>query len=385
MKLEELFSLKNLNWAFYECTKQSRWKESTQRYEMNMLSNNIQLQQNILGGTYRASPTIDFQIHERGKIRNIEAPAVRDRIFQKVLSKKLLVPAIRPYLIYDNYASLEKRGTTFARKRFEIMLHEFYERYGGKGFVVLTDVHDYFGSVDHETLKEDLRKPVREPPCIMFYVDYSIDVAGKNGKGLNLGGECPQIYAVYYLHDYDNYFKIVRHEPYYGRYMDDSACLVPTISEARSIVEDATEQLERKKLVVNEKKTQIVSISHGFTYLQTKYSFNDGKLVTRPTRPKIVRERRRLKKYVRLREQGIITDIEVFNWYKGWRQELLSSYNSCFHTIQRMDALFYELFPDIKKPHKITRSQLTSQIFKEADYEDYRFYWEGLDGETGLY
>ena len=29
--------------------------------------------------------------------------------------------------------------------------------------------------------------------------------------------------------------------------------------------------------------------------------------------------------------------------------------------------------------------QLTSQIFKEADYEDYRFYWEGLDGETGLY
>ena len=29
--------------------------------------------------------------------------------------------------------------------------------------------------------------------------------------------------------------------------------------------------------------------------------------------------------------------------------------------------------------------KLTSQIFKEADYEDYRFYWEGLDGETGLY
>lgn len=25
------------------------------------------------------------------------------------------------------------------------------------------------------------------------------------------------------------------------------------------------------------------------------------------------------------------------------------------------------------------------QSFKEADYEDYRFYWKGLDGETGLY
>lgn len=37
------------------------------------------------------------------------------------------------------------------------------------------------------------------------------------------------------------------------------------------------------------------------------------------------------------------------------------------------------------KGRLITRSQLTSQIFKEVDYEDYRFYWEGLDGETGLY
>lgn len=375
MNLEELFTLKNLNEAFYEASKENKWKETTQRYQQNLLLNNMKLREEILSGSYRVSHTTDFKINERGKTRQIHAPAMRDRIFQKVLTKKLLTPAIRPLLIYDNSASLKDRGTSFARKRVEIMLREFHEKYPD-GVAGITDIHDYFGSVDHERLKEKLRRPLRNVPLeIMRYVDYSVDTEGCEGKGLNLGGECPQIYAVFYLSDYDNFFKIVKSVKEYKRYMDDAIFLSPSKEEARELIEDAKEQLKRDKLELNERKTQIVKISHGFTYLKTKYSFENGKLITRPTHDKIVRERRRLKGHARLREKGLMEDYEVKNNYLSWRMSVEKDYNSCDRTLKEMDNLFNELFPNLKPYKKKTRTDIINNAFKEASYEDLQYFW----------
>ena len=127
--------LQNLNECAWECTRQSRWKESTQRYLADMLQKNLELREEILSGQYRIKPTIDFTLNERGHIRQIEAPVVRDRIVQKSLMKHVLIPSLAPYLIYDNYASLKNRGTSFARKRFEVMLHRYINKYGTDGYV----------------------------------------------------------------------------------------------------------------------------------------------------------------------------------------------------------------------------------------------------------
>ncbi len=80
MTYEELFTFENLNNAFYEVSKISQWKEKTQLYKMNLLINNLELQDELLSHTYRVSKTTNFQINERGKIRHIEAPAIRDRV-----------------------------------------------------------------------------------------------------------------------------------------------------------------------------------------------------------------------------------------------------------------------------------------------------------------
>ena len=116
MTIEELTTLEKLNNAFEECSKISHWKESTQRYRANLLSRNLELQDDLRNGTYRVSETIDFIITERGKTRQIKAPVMRDRIVQKILCKEILIPQLSKPLIYDNYASLKNRGTSFARK-----------------------------------------------------------------------------------------------------------------------------------------------------------------------------------------------------------------------------------------------------------------------------
>lgn len=95
-----------------------------------MLSKNIDIRNDVLSGNYAVKPTIDFSISERGHIRKIEAPVVRDRVLQKSMMKNVLTPNIRPYLIYDNYASLKLRGTSFARKRFDIMLRRYMAHNG---------------------------------------------------------------------------------------------------------------------------------------------------------------------------------------------------------------------------------------------------------------
>ena len=181
--LEQLTDLDTLNRCAYECTKQSHWKETTQRYLANMLPNNLSLQKDILEGKYKVLPTNNFYLNERGHIRYIEAPATRDRIIQKTLMKQVLSPSIIPYLIYDNYASIKNRGTSFARKRFEIMLKRYYAHNGLDGYILLIDIKKYFENIDHEVLKQLLApRLVKEPQETIDLIFYLIDRSSHSHK-----------------------------------------------------------------------------------------------------------------------------------------------------------------------------------------------------------
>ena len=275
MTIEELTTLEKLNRAFYQASKASKWKAATQRHQSNLLLNNLELQEELRSGNYRVQPTVNFWVRERGKERYIESPVMRDRIVQKVLATEILIPCLTKPLIYDNYASLKKRGTTFARKRVDVMLHRFMREHGTDGYALLIDIRQYFPSIDHGILKEMVHARIHEPPEIMNLIDYVIDCSSHSEKGLNLGSEAPQIFAVYYLNPLDTYMKTVRRVKYYGRYMDDILILSDSKEELKQLLEEVREQLAKLKLEVNEKKTHIVKLTKGFTFLQVKYKLED--------------------------------------------------------------------------------------------------------------
>ncbi len=374
MTLEELVSLKHLNDAFYQCSIISSWKESTQRYRMNLLLNNLTLRNDVLNGTYRVSKTIDFQLSERGKTRNIHAPVIRDRVLQKTVVRHILLPYLTKPLIYDNYASLKNRGTTFARKRFEIMLRRYIAKHGDNGYILQIDIRKYFDSVDHGILKEMLHERIHEPPEIMNLVDYLIDTSSETGIGLNLGAEAPQIFAVYYLSFLDSWLKVVKGIKYYGRYMDDMFILSDDREGLKALLEEIRARLSGLKLAVNERKTHIVKLRHGFTFLQIKYNIVEGgRIIKRPTRSKIVRERRRLKRFRGLCNAGRMKEYDVLNCYKSWRQSVLTDCNACYGSIKSMDTLFRKLFPNVPEYVRQGRDKIITSIFKEANYEDLRY------------
>ena len=376
MTMEDLTTLDKICAAFRQCAKVSHWKESTQRFKMNLLLNALELQEQLRDGTYQVSPTIDFELCERGKRRQINAPVIRDRVVQKLLMNHILLPALTRPLIYDNYASLKGRGTSLARKRMDVMLQRYIRKHGTEGYVLQVDIRKYFESIDHETLKRLYRKEVHEPDDVMRLIDYMIDTASKSDKGLNLGSECPQIFAVYYLHTIDTWVKVVCGEKYYGRYMDDIIIISEDKEHLKELLDGIRERLAELKLEVNEKKTHITKLTHGFTYLQLKYSFNGNHIVKRLTHAKIARERRRLRAFRRLTTKGRMTQIKAYNCYKSWRQTAIKDSNACYNSIQSIDRLFRELYPNCQTKDKKKRTEITNLIFSEVDPQDIEAMWE---------
>lgn len=370
MTITELTTLDNICDAFYECAKVSFWKESTQKFKTNLLLRAAELQDDLRNGNYQVSRTIDFVLSERGKTRQINAPVIRDRVVQKLLMKHILLPSLTKPLIYDNYASLTGRGTSLARKRMDVHLQRFIREHGTDGYILQIDIKKYFESVDHETLKRLYRKKVHEPKEIMDLIDYVIDTASDCCKGLNLGSECPQIFAVYYLNSVDTWIKVVCGEKYYGRYMDDIYVISDSKEHLKELLAGIRQQLSDLKLEVNERKTNITKLTHGFTFLQLKYSFNGNHIVKRLTHEKLARERRRLRAFRRLVDRGEMTEVKAYNCYKSWRQSALKDSNACWDSIQSIDKLFRDLFPDCRKVDKRTRKDIVDEIFCNAECDE---------------
>lgn len=370
--LHEMMELQTLNECAYECTRQSRWKETTQRYLSNLLVKNLELQEQVLNGTYHVSPTVDFTLNERGHIRQIEAPVVRDRIVQKTLMKHVLTPSLRPFLIYDNYASLTLRGTSFARKRFEVMMHRYIQKHGTNGYILTIDVKKYFSNIDHNVLKELIAPRIaNEPQDVKDLIHYMIDTSSKTDKGLNLGSECPQIFAVYYLNPIDHFVKVVKSVKYYGRYMDDIFVIGRSKAELTTLLNEIGEQLAKLRLEINIEKTHITKLTHGFTWLQVKYNITKtGHVVKRMAHGKVMRERRRLKAFRRMMDAGQMTENDIWLAYQSWRGTVIQDHNACYKTVLSIDALYASLFPPHREPPKLTRSELVRQANCEADTED---------------
>ena len=373
--LQTLTELQRLNECAYECTKQSRWKETTQRYLANMLQNNIELQAEVLNHQYSVRPTVDFILNERGHIRQIEAPVVRDRIVQKTLMKQVLTPSLVPYLIYDNYASLTNRGTSFARKRLDVLLHRYIGKHGTDGYILLIDIRKYFASIDHEVLKQLIAPRIAsEPQDVIDLIHYMIDTSSKTNKGLNLGSECPQIFAVYYLNPIDHFVKVVKGVKYYGRYMDDIFIIGRSKTELLQLLAEIREKLAELKLDINDTKTHIVKLKHGFTWLQVKYNITQtGKILKRMSHGKIVRERRRLKAFARQMTDGQMTEQEIYDCYQSWRGTVAKDHNACRRSITKMDRLYRELFPVHTERQKETRSSIIRAANHEAETIDLRY------------
>ena len=167
--------------------------------------------------------------------------------------------------------------------------------------------------------------------------------------------------------------KVVKSVKYYGRYMDDIFVISKSKAELNSLLKEIEQVINSLRLEINKKKTHIVKLTHGFTFLQIKYNIlPTGKILKRVSHSKIVRERRRLKAFRRMLDCGKMTELEIQNCYKSWRGSVLVDHNACYKTIQSMDRLYNSLFPNKIQDQRKSRYKLCADIYIDANKNDFK-------------
>lgn len=125
--------------------------------------------------------------------------------------------------------------------------------------------------------------------------------------------------------------------------MDDSYIIHKDKAALKAILARLMEEYARYGIIPNKKKTQIVKLSKGFTYLKTRYFLTKtGHVVKKPDHDCIVRERRKLKRMLHFYMDGIVTLDQVSQSYMSWRGAILK--RDAHRTVQHMDDLFFSLY-----------------------------------------
>ena len=340
--------------SLYKAARESRkavyWKASVQRYWMNILRNVFQTHKDLEAGKDIRRGFIEFDICERGKARHIRSVHFSERVVQKSLCNNALIPHLLPGLIHDNGASIKDKGIHFAIKRLKTHLRRHFRKHGREGYVLLVDFRKYFDNIRHEPMKDIFTKAFGEDERLVDLSMGFIYAFGDNGLGL--GSETSQISAVKYSSGNDHYAKEVLRCKYYGRYMDDSYFICESKEEARRILSAMLARYEALGITASPNKTAIVKLTRGFTFLKTHFSITEtGRIVARPNRKSITRQRRKLKKFKKFHAAGKMSMHEIRNSYMSWRG-YVGQINSR-RSIRSMDQLYKKLFgcsPWVKHP-----------------------------------
>lgn len=371
--------MNNLYKAYLKSKKGSAWKTQVQMYEQDYLSKLAQTSNELESHTYVPKEGATFETFERGKRRVIRSNPFKDRVVRRCLCDKALVPQLKPYLIHDNGASQTGKGISFTRKRFEQHLHEYYRKYGtNEGYILLMDYSKYYDNIRHDKLKEAVRKHIHDPEVLwlldLILKNFEIDVSyldderykrclemkfnnekqyklssklliGQKfmAKSLAIGDQVSQICSVYFPTPIDNYIKIVRSVRWYGRYMDDSYIISNDLNFLHEMLDEITKIASELGIFINHKKTHIMKLENDFTWLKLRYQLTEsGHLVKRINPKTITRERRKLKKYQKMVNRGIVPLADVQNSFKSWYcnyQKIMS-----YRTKQNMLKIYHDLF-----------------------------------------
>lgn len=337
---ERVFSYENLYESYRKCRRNVAWKGSVQKYITQAPLMVYETHTRLLSGKWKSKGFYEFDVNERGKTRHIRSVNFDERVVQRCLCDHALVPMLGKTFIYDNAASLENRGYHFALRRLERHLKEHYRKHGVDGYVLLFDFRKYFDSIPHGLCKDILRKAFRDER-ILRLSDHFLDAFGD--KGLGLGSQISQTLALAAANRIDHYVKDACGIRGYGRYMDDGYVIHKDKDMLFKILGDIRALCQKLGLSLNEKKTQIVKLGHGFTFLQARvYILPSGRILKKIPRKSVTRERRRLKKMAGLVEAGAMAYADAYTSFLSWRAYARNF--QAYRTILEMSELFDSLF-----------------------------------------
>lgn len=239
LMFDHICTFPNLLLAAYKAAKNKRSKASTAEFLFRQETELLALQHALIAKTWKSGGYRTFRIHDP-KERIISAAPFRDRVVHHALCN-IIEPIFECGFIFDTYANRTGKGTHRAIERFQ----QYARKYP---FVLKCDIRKFFPSLDHQVLKQEIRRRIWCPGTL-WLIDAIIDSSnpqepvpphffpsddiaplpfggGAGGgaerrRGLPIGNLTSQFWANVYLDRFDHFVKETLRVPGYIRYVDD--------------------------------------------------------------------------------------------------------------------------------------------------------------------
>ena len=334
MNYEQLCSFEVLYAAYKTARQGKREKQGAAQYEANALACTARLSRLLLSGAYKPGKFEVFTVYEPKK-RLVQAPAFVDKVVQHAIVDNILYEAITSSFIQDSYASQVWKGMHVGLNRLKEQMQDYFQKRKGHdeaarraaglpprppeqwdyadGWILKADVHHFFASIDHNILKEKLRRKVADDRVFALMCTY-ID----STDGLPLGYQTSQLLALMYLDEFDHWVKETLHARYYGRYMDDFYIIHEDKAYLKKCLVEIRERMDELKLELNG-KTAIFPLKNGINFLGFHtYLDSGGAVVMKLRRDSIRRMKDRIKGWKEDFPAGKISREKIVVCWKAW-------------------------------------------------------------------
>jgi hypothetical protein len=319
-----IVSWENLLETYRKAARGKRGKYAAAAFEFQLADRILELQSDLLSGTYTPGPYQHFVINEP-KRRKISAAPFRDRIVHHALCA-YIEPRFESRLHRHSYANRVGKGTHRAVDRLQALARKFK-------YVLRLDVVQHFPSLDHAVLKHELFKVIGDGR-----VQWLVDQILKGGegvltdeydmvtfpndssdsqhlpRGLPIGNLTSQFWSNCYLNPLDWFVSRSLRCPEYLRYVDDFALFSNSKRQLGHWRSEIIGFLAEKRLTVHEKGAQASPVKYGIPWLGFIVYPEHRKLKRR----NIVYFRRRLEHNITLYRQGEISFAELDASVSGW-------------------------------------------------------------------
>jgi RNA-directed DNA polymerase len=238
---EKIISIENLMLADAIARKGKSKQYGVIGHDKNREANILNLHTTLKNKTYRTSKYTTFTIYEPKERIIFKLPFYPDRIVHHAIMN-VLEPIFVKTFTADTYSCIKKHGIHAAANAVKkALINEDETQYCLK-----LDVKKYYPSIDHDILKQLLRRKFKDSD-LLWLLDEIID----STDGLPIGNYLSQYFANFYLSYFDHWIKEDKKVKYYFRYADDIVILSSSKEYLHSLFFEINKYLvEKLKLVI---------------------------------------------------------------------------------------------------------------------------------------
>lgn len=333
---EKVTSFENLYRAYRRAKCGKGYKGSSAKFETMALDGINILRDLLLNREYKIKGYFEFKVYEP-KERIIKAGAFVDKIVQHSLCDNVLLPKLANEFIRNNFAGQIGKGTLFGLETLKSDMLDAYTNYGMNIYILKADITKFFYNIDHEILKRLVAEQFNNDG-IRWLCNLIID--STEGKGLPLGNQTSQVFALLYLNGLDHYITETLNIQYYGRYMDDFYLIHPDKEYLKYCLKKITEYVEGLELTLNG-KTQIIPFKNGIKFLGFHTYIRGGKPLCKIRNENKHNAVRKYKRMAKLVNEGKLDRKKFDECYTSWKAH--AAHGDCDGLIHNLDKQIEEI------------------------------------------